>query len=90
MSCSLGLYGGGCFGYTAQEDETRVEAEVWSVSKKLVFNRDSVTTKGENLNCWLSSSQFLSHQIHSRKVVNYFTLQYSRPYSLIRLIVSTI
>lgn len=48
MSCSLGLYGGGCFGYTAQEDVTRVEAEVWSVSKKLVFNRDSVTTKGKS------------------------------------------
>lgn len=48
LSCSLGLYGAGCFGYTNQADITNVKAEIWSVSGKKMLSNDSVTTKGQS------------------------------------------
>jgi len=47
VSCALSLYGGGCYGYATQNDQSNIQAELWHVPKKrlLGYNKASVSGK---------------------------------------------
>ena len=47
VSCALSLYGGGCYGYATQNDQSNIQAELWHVPQKrlLGYNKASVSGK---------------------------------------------
>ena len=48
VSCTLGLHGGGCYGYTSQKDQSNIQAELWHVAKKKLLGFNTATASGKS------------------------------------------
>ena len=48
VSCTLGLYGGGCYGYTSQKDQSNIQAELWHVAKKKLLGFNTAKASGKS------------------------------------------
>tara|TARA_A100001011_G_scaffold139272_1_gene147168 strand:+ start:1345 stop:2004 length:660 start_codon:yes stop_codon:yes gene_type:complete len=48
MSCTLGLYGGGCYGYTSQKDQSNIQAEIWHVARKKLLSYNTAAASGKS------------------------------------------
>lgn len=48
MSCSIGPYGGGCFGFGTWEDDSRYEARIWDVTDYRAVGTISADATGQS------------------------------------------
>ena len=74
VSCALGLQGGGCYGYASQNDESKIQSEIWHVPRKKLLGYNTATAK-ENTSYLLLLFRSQSLLIHVKRAVKKYHTQ---------------